>query len=286
MSKLIQKRNYWYLHYSFKLEGKTKTYEKYLGTSIPKNILIVKNQFDEEVFRKRFSKELQKIFNLFSKEIKLMNNVAIKKYYSQFAIKFTYNSQAIEGSTLNLKDTALLIEHGIAPNKKQIDIELSKTHYEVFIEILNNEKDITVNLMLYWHKKLFERTYPEMAGEFRKHTVRVMGSKSKFTEPKNIKKELKEFITWFRKNEDTIHPIRLAALAHLKFVSIHPFTDGNGRVSRLLMNYILYKNKFPLLDIDYLKRKQYYNSLEKDQVNGTEVNFVNYLTKKYLKDHN
>lgn len=285
MVKLIQKNGYWYLQYSYKENKKPVTLEKYLGKEVPKNILYIQEEFKEEVFRKRFENKINKILKNFKEEFKQYNQVAKNKYMSQFAIKFTYNSQAIEGSTLNLKDTALLIEQGITPSKKFEDIEQSKTHYEVFLEIMNKNDDLTYELILEWHKRLFNRTYPQMAGKIRNHPVRVLGSKSVFSHPSKVDYDLKEFFKWYDENKNKIHPLRLAALVHLKFVSIHPFTDGNGRVSRLLMNYILHLHKYPLLDIDYNKRNSYYNALEKDQVNETDYVFVDYIGKKFLKDY-
>jgi hypothetical protein len=157
------------LQYSYKKNKKTQTIEKYFGKELPKNILLIKEEFKENVFRERFVEEIDNISSNFNKEFRDTNEIAQKKYLSQFAIKFTYNSQAIEGSTLNLKDTALLIEEGITPAKKFEDIEQSKTHYDVFIEILKQQQDISYELILAWHKKLFERTYPQIAGKLRNH---------------------------------------------------------------------------------------------------------------------
>lgn len=285
MVKLIQKNNFWYLQYSYKENGETITLEKYLGKEVPKNILIIKEEFAEEVFRVRYGVVFDKIISNFNLDFKKYNEVAKKKYFSQFAIKFTYNSQAIEGSTLSLKDTLFLIEQGISPVKKFEDIQNSKTHYDVFIEIMKLNKDLSYDLVLEFHKKLFEKTYGEIAGKIRNHPVRVLGSKSIFSHQTKVEEDLKEFFNWYDKNKTRIHPIRLASLVHLKFVSIHPFSDGNGRISRLIMNYVLNLHKYPLIDIDYIKRKSYYNALEKDQVNGFENYFVDFIAKKFIKDY-
>lgn len=285
MIELVKKNNYWYLSYSYKENNKTNNFDKYLGKEVPKNILLLKEEFTQEVFRNRFENKVNSIKKNFNKEFQEMPKFAQEKYLSQFSIKFTYNSQAIEGSTLNLKDTALLIEKGISPEKKFTDIELSRTHYEVFLEILNEKKDLNLDLILEWHKKLFIKTYPEIAGKIRNHPVKVIGSKAIFSHKDKINENLINFFNWYDKNKKIIHPVRLAALAHLKFVSIHPFTDGNGRISRLLLNYILHLNNLPLLDIDYVKRKSYYNSLEKDQVSGKEEYFVNFIINKYIKEY-
>ena len=285
MAKLIEKNGYWYLQYSYKVNNSQKTIEKYLGREVPKNILKIREEFIEDVFRNRFGSSLDLIQKKFLEEYKNYSSSVKEKFLSQFAIKFTYNSQAIEGSTLNLKDTALLIEQGVTPRKKYEDVELAKTHYEIFMEILKENKEISYDLIIDWHKRLFSNTYPDIAGVIRNHPVRVIGSKSIFTHYMKINLELEEFFNWYNKHKNSIHPVRLAALCHLKFVSIHPFSDGNGRISRLLMNYILHRNNFPLIDIDYSKRRSYYNSLEKDQVNQREYHFVDYIAKKFIKDY-
>lgn len=82
-----------------------------------------------------------------------------------------------------------------------------------------------------------------------------------------------------------MHPFESATLVHLKFVTIHPFGDGNGRISRLLMNFVLNKKDFPMLDIPYSDREGYYDSLENCQINKIEKPFVDYLKKKYLKEY-
>lgn len=283
MVKIIQKNLYYYFQYSFKENSKSQTFEKYIGKEVPKNIFSLKEEFEEEVFRKRFEEKIEEKKIEIQSEIENMPQSYKEKYLSQFAIKFTYNSQAIEGSTLNLQDTIHLIERNINPNKDLDDIKLSKTHYEVFLEVLN-EKDLTLNVVLNWHKKLFEQIYPDISGKIRNHNVKVIGSSTIFCHFSKVEEELKEFFKWYEKNKSIIHPIRLAALAHLKFVTIHPFSDGNGRISRLLMNYILYVNNYPMLDIDYKKRKQYYDALERANVKLENYQFVDYIAKKYLKE--
>ena len=82
-----------------------------------------------------------------------------------------------------------------------------------------------------------------------------------------------------------MHPVELATLVHLKFITIHPFTDGNGRISRILMNFILHRNNYPLLDISYIGRNNYYNALEKSQTKNDDRTFVMHVIKRYLKDY-
>jgi Fic family protein len=96
---------------------------------------------------------------------------------------------------------------------------------------------------------------------------------------------LKEFFDWYQNIKKKTHPVELAALVHLKFVTIHPFTDGNGRISRLMMNFVLKRNEFPLMDISYNKRNSYYNSLERSQINKEDSIFVQWFFRRYLEEY-
>ncbi|MDP1729129.1 MAG: Fic family protein, partial [archaeon] len=123
------------------------------------------------------------------------------------------------------------------------------------------------------------------AGKIREHGVQI--SLSKFIPPTPVELQtlLKEFFDWYNQNKNKISPVELAALVHLKFVTIHPFSDGNGRISRLMMNFVLNKFGFPMLDIPYTKRSGYYNSLERSQVKNDEHIFVQWFFKKFIESN-
>lgn len=96
---------------------------------------------------------------------------------------------------------------------------------------------------------------------------------------------LRDFFKWYQKNKKNLHPVELAGLVHLKFVPIHPFGDGNGRISRLMMNFVLYKNGFPMLNISYKNRNSYYTALERSQIKKNEFIFLNWFLKRYIKEN-
>jgi len=93
-----------------------------------------------------------------------------------------------------------------------------------------------------------------------------------------------EFFKWYDRNKDKIHPVQLAGLVHLKLVTIHPFTDGNGRVSRLMMNFVLYKHGYPMFNITYEKRAGYYSALERSQTKKQEDIFLQWFFNRYLNE--
>ncbi|MFH1637220.1 MAG: Fic family protein [Candidatus Woesearchaeota archaeon] len=284
--KRIGKQEYYYLEHSMK-EGKhTTKKEKYLGKQIPKNMEEIKKQFLSEIYKERWYPQLEKIKKNYKKEQKLTPKTAKGKNIELFSIRFTYNSQRIEGSTLTLRETANLLEKGISPKERPVrDVKETETHQRVFYEMLAYKKELSLQIVLYWHKMLLGQTKKDLAGQIRKHQVMIAGSKFTPPFPPEVYPMLMEFFSWYIKNKDKLHPVELAALVHLKFVTIHPFADGNGRISRLIMNFVLNKHKWPMLDIHYENRNSYYNALEKSQIKSLDSTFVQWFFKRYIKEY-
>jgi Fic family protein len=279
-------KEYYYLVHSYR-EGKhVKKKQVYLGDSVPEDIEEKKKGFMQEFYKEKFLLGIDKIKENFNRQERAMPSSAIEKQKEIFAIKFTYNSQRIEGSTLTLKDTADLLERGITPSSKPIrDVKEAETHKLVFEDMIKYDKDLNLQIVLFWNKKLLEQTKLDLAGKIRDYPVEI--ARSKFTPPISAELDflLSEFFDWYNKNKLKLHPVELAALVHLKFVTIHPFGDGNGRTSRIMMNFVLKKNKFPMLDIPYAKRAGYYTALERSQVKKDDNIFVQWFFRRYLQEH-
>lgn len=280
------KKTYYYLSQSYRENKEVKKKRVYLGETMPKDLDKKKKEFEKEIYQKLFFDKILQIKSSFNKEYNAMPKSAKEKSKETFAIKFTYNTQKIEGSTLSLRETANLLEDGITPSAKPLrDVKEAEAHKKLFLEMMTYEKDVSLDLILGWHKKLFKDTKEDIAGKIRQHNVGI--AMSKFKPPKYpvMRVMLNEFFDWYQKNKKDTNPVELAALVHLKFVTIHPFGDGNGRISRLLMNFILKKNDFPLLDIPYTKRNSYYNALERSQVSKDESIFVQWFLKRYINEY-
>ncbi|MBU2616109.1 MAG: Fic family protein [Nanoarchaeota archaeon] len=280
------KKNYYYLVHSYR-EGKSvKKKQFYLGEAIPKNIEEKKKSFMREFYKGKFLGNLDKVKRKFNAEYKAMPISAKEKAKNNFAVKFTYNTQRIEGSTLSLKDTAKLLDEGITPNSRPLrDVKEAEAHKKVFFDMLDYGGDLNMQIILRWHLELMKDTANDIAGKTRTHDVAI--SQSKFKPPIHLEVDtlLREFFEWYNKEKKSIHPVELAALAHLKFVTIHPFSDENGRISRLMMNFVLKKFNFPLLDIQYTKRSSYYNALERAQVNKDDNIFIQWFFRRYLGEY-
>lgn len=280
----IGENTYYYLEHSFRLGGKVVKKELYLGKQIPKNINEVKEDFLFEVYNQKWYALFNKIKAGYERDLASAKPSEREKELEQFVIKFTYDTQRIEGSTLNLRETANLLQHGITPaNKPSGDVHEAESHSKLFYEMLDSKKDLSLQMVLEWHYRLFKDTKADIAGKTRTRQVWIAGSKFIPPPPSEVSAELADFFKWYNRNKNKINPIELAALVHLKFVTIHPFSDGNGRISRLLMNFALHKHGYPMLNIPYTNRKGYYNALERAQTKKMGSIFVSWFFRSYEK---
>ena len=268
--------DYYYLQHSYRREGRVITKERYLGKEIPNNIEEIKKKLLHDTQENFMLEKLEKIRSDFQKEWKEYPESAKQREMQELAIIFTYNTNAIEGSKITLEETRAILEDQIAPNKPLRDIKETEAHAKIFLEMLKKEEPISQSLLLKWHKEMFKETKADIAGKFRTWPVSV----GPYFPPhwSKIEKSMAQLIAFV--NKSPMNPVEVAIRAHYIFVKIHPFGDGNGRVGRLLMNYILWKNGYPMFVIENTKKKAYYESLEK-----SEEGFRNYLMGRYIATH-
>ena len=288
VKRTIHGKIYYYLEHSIRNSaGQITKKSKYLGSSIPKDLRKIETQFVYELNSERWFKIFDAIRVQYLNELKSLPRTAQEKALNEFSIRFTYDTQRIEGSTLTLRETAQLLDEGVSPGGKPLsDIREAEAHQRVFLEMLRLKKDLTLQLVLDWHHQLFKETKPDIAGQIRKHRIRISGSRFVPPSPVEIQPLLREFISWYNSSKNgKIHPAALAALVHLKFVTIHPFIDGNGRIGRLMMNFVLNRNRYPMLNIEYEGRRTYYGALERSQVKNDENPFSQWFFRKYLREN-
>jgi Fic family protein len=279
-------KKYYYLEHTIRTVKDFKNKRVYLGDTLPKNIDELKEKFLYELFEELYNKGLIAIKEFWAKEYKNYPQSSKDKYIESFMIKFTYNTNKIEGSKLTLKETADLLQEQITPKNKSLkDVKETEAHKKIFYEMLENKNKLNLATVLYWHKELFKEADPEIAGIIRKHPVAIARSKVELPLPAELETLLKEFFNWYNKYYGKINPVIMAALVHLKFVTIHPFSDGNGRISRLMMNHTLNSLGYPMLNIEYTNRNAYYTALERSQTRNKEETFTKYLTKRYIKEY-
>lgn len=284
--KTVGTKPYYYLEHTFRLDGKVLKKEKYIGTVLPKNINELKRKFLEEFYHERWHSKLDAIRQNYKKDSKLMPPSSVQEELKKFVIRFTYDTQKIEGSKLTLRETANLLERGVTPKDKPVaDVKEAEAHNTLFLKMFATDKELTLALVLDWHRQLLKDTKSDIAGRLREHQVAISGSKFMPPAPVEVYPMITEFFKWYSKNRKKVHPVELAALVHLKFVTIHPFGDGNGRMSRLMMNFVLKKFGFPMLNVPYEGRNSYYTALERSQTKNVDEIFVQWFIKKYLKEY-
>jgi len=269
-------KKYFYLQHSLRKDKKVITKEKYLGIEVPSDLEEINSLFRKEM-QQDINKKLETIKKNFQSEWKKIPESAKEKELEEISIAFTYNTNAIEGSTITLEETREIIHDKISPNKSLRDVRETEAHSKVFLQMLKKNEKIMKELLLQWHQNIFGETKPDIAGRFRDYLVRVgTHLASDWQDVENLMKEVIEFINKNKK----MNPVELAGRVHYQFEKIHPFGDGNGRIGRLLMNSILWYNGYPMLIIEYKKRKSYYKALQKD-----EEHFVSYFIRRYLTVH-
>jgi Fic family protein len=194
---------------------------------------------------------------------------AVKKLQEQFQIEMTYNSNSIEGNSLTLKETYLVISEGITIKNKPLKDHLeAKDHYEALeflADMVQHEKHHTISetLIRTLHQLVVRETEREWAGKYRNSNVFIMGASHKPPEAFLVPQQMRALVQWWKNNHKKLHPIETASILHHKFVHIHPFFDGNGRTGRLLMNVSLMQYGYPLSIVLKNDRKKYYQVLEK-----------------------
>lgn len=193
---------------------------------------------------------------------------AIEKLRDQLRIEMTYNSNAIEGNSLTLKETFLVINEGLTVKGKPLKDHLeAKDHYqalEYLYDLIKKRKNHTLSehLIKQLHMLIVQETDKEWAGRYRNSNVIIGGADHTPPDALEVPQLMQDLIKWFSSERKKLHVVELAALTHHKLVFVHPFFDGNGRTSRLLMNLILMQAGFPLSIVLKNDRKKYYRVLD------------------------
>jgi len=257
-----------YLVFTKRKGGKIVKKSKYIGGgSIPKEqIMRLKEEFEiyissnlpsENLSKEQFA-EIEKLKNVYNKKINSLSKEEFEKFENAFFTELTYDSNAIEGSSLSLEDTNLIINEGLVPKGKTLrEINEAKNHIEAINFINSYEGDLNEQFILKLHSIILKNISERFAGRYRETTVRIFKSDVGFPDASNVPQLVGNLVYWYKLNKNKMHPFELAITFSVKLVSIHPFIDGNGRVSRLIMNFLLKKKGYPWINI-YMKQRAEY----------------------------
>ena len=275
------KRFYFYLKHN----SGTRQKEAYLGSEVPKNIHQRKIDFILEFFREEWMPKLRTIQKRYSAEMRQTPKKILGENLDNFAVHFTYNTQRVEGSTMTFRETADLLLFGMSPlQRPKHEMHEAQMHRKVFLDAIKYKKKITLKTILRWHEEIFSGTDHANAGSLRRYPIGVRGSRAEFPLWEDIPEELGRFFNWYNKS-NSLNPAEAAAMAHYMLVSIHPFGDGNGRVSRLLMNCILHKNGYPMFIVRVSDRRSYHRALERSNLASNPIFFIQWFMKRYIRDN-
>lgn len=189
----------------------------------------------------------------------------LKSLRDYYRVGLTYTSNAIEGNSLTESETKVVIEDGLTIEGKPLrDVYEAVGHAKAYDYLLQlEEKEIlTEDDILALHKLFYQQVDGEQAGKYRKVKVYISGSHYQVAPVAKIETEMQQLVAWYNSNESQLHPVELAAELHKRFVFIHPFVDGNGRLARLLMNLSLLRNDYTLAIIPAVLRHEYIAMLE------------------------
>lgn len=234
-----------------------------------------------------------KIFNKIDTLLSTLNNYRpltqgeVERLREEFLIEYTYNSNAIEGNTLTLQETALIIKEGITiaqkPLKDHLEVIGHKEAYYYIEELVKQKTSLSEKVIKDVHSiVLIDK--PQDKGVYRRVPVRIMGSIHEPPQPYLVPIQMEQLIIEYEEMKKNLHPIERAALFHLKFEAIHPFIDGNGRTGRLLLNLELMKEGYPAINVKFADRRRYYDCFTLYHESNGNSNAMVQMVSEYVQE--
>ncbi|MDN5308918.1 MAG: hypothetical protein PWP14_312 [Methanolobus sp.] len=283
----------YYLSHSYRVGKKTRKIRHYLGLNLSDQEIEerraeaekeIKEQIQARTDLLKFSltrKEIEKL-NEYDREIEVVHLDA--DGWKVFTETFVFNTNAIEGSQVTPEEVhGLLRHHGEATNSDELEA-LNVAKAVEFVK--NTDEKLSPELIRKLHRLCFEGS-KKFAGNFRNVEVVIRNAYGEVVHrgiPKEeIISELEELAHWYNDNAEGLKPLVLAALVHNQFEFIHPFEDGNGRVGRLLLNYVLLRHGYPPINILFTDRGRYYHCLQRYSSEDKLEDTLEFLVEQYRK---
>jgi len=283
----------YYLVHSYRAKDKVEKIRRYLGSNLSREELGLKKEKAEKIILELLDELNTKVFffTLTKKQIEILNKYnnqievfhLSEKEWKTFTEDFVYDTNAIEGSTVSEEEVSIILSKNKLENAEEIE---TKGVAEAVEYIRRTKEDLSLNLLLKLHELCFKGSKP-FAGKFRNVNVVVKNSAGQILHAGVPKEELnnylEDFVQWHNENKANFKPLVLAAILHNQFEHIHPFQDGNGRVGRLLLNFILLKKNYPPVNIMLEDRAEYYKTLQEYSKNDNLKPTLKFLIKQYKK---
>lgn len=231
----------------------------------------------------------QNIDALFAKlkTLRPLSPESVKRLADDFMIDFIYNSNAIEGNTLTLEETALVLKEGITIDKKPLSHHLEavghKEAYYYVEEIVQEKQDLSEAIIKNIHSLVLMGASSDK-GKYRSVPVMITGSSHTPSQPFEIPFQMEQLMKEYHTNMKNMHVVERIATFHLTFESIHPFIDGNGRTGRLLMNLDLLSAGYPPISMKFQDTRRYYDSFKHYHEHNKDASKLVELVKEYVQE--
>ena len=280
----VKGKEYYYLERNVRIGKIIKTFSQYMGSKKPmkkdlgkiekklegkikifynEELLKPKTEFIDVKNAKSLERIKQETQNFLTKLTAKQKN----DWIEQEREKFITNTNAIEGSTLTLDEThrILKLNERLGDERERLEVLNMEKCLDYYDKMLEKNREVSEELILELHCILLNKIpdYDKYKGVWRPVDVYIKSSKFEFPRYNYVPSLMKKLVEWYDKNKGDLHAVEFAAKFHTKFTTIHPFADGNGRIARLLMNYILQRKDFPFTNIPVLKRNPYFDTQEK-----------------------
>jgi len=296
------KKTYFYVTKNFRINiGKWKKIRRYVGNAHPTKERMKKaiDEIEAEALKKGFAKQLSKYEYLTDEEAEKLQDlkevfkkwygkltvVEKEKYEDDFLVRFTYNSNAIEGNRLSLRETSMILTENIIPaGATPNDFNEAINSKDCYGFTKKYKKEFNQGFLLKIHELLTKNTKCGIVGRYRDHDVRISGSEWIPPSRERIREEMKKTFQWYYYAKKKLHPLELATILHNKLVRVHPFSDGNGRSARVVMNWLLMKNGFPMSYIELRDKVNYYKAIEEGD-KGNDGEIVHYIANLLMEQH-
>lgn len=300
----IKGKTYFFLEKSLRIpDGKTRKISKMLR-AIPTNLFKTIEEHKDYFIQKEKTvfidfalknyqwkypltendiKDIEEIKVEYKQIVEKLKKENIKDLFDRFTVNFTYESNAIEGNSLTLKDVAIVISENRAVEGKDMrEIYETKNSRQAVDLLLRKKIKISHEGIIRLHKIIMQSIEKESG--YKKLPNFILGSNLKTSSPEKVHQHMTELIELYKENRQKMHPVQLAAIFHGKFEKIHPFKDGNGRVGRFLLNAILVNEGYPPLIIRKTQRVKYLHALHAfDQ--KTDISLIRFVLEKYKETY-
>ncbi|MGL6160874.1 Fic family protein [Microbulbifer sp.] len=202
---------------------------------------------------------------------------AVRNLHDDLVLRWTYHSNAIEGNTLTLMETKVVLEGVTVGGKSMREHFEAINHRDAILyveDIIQKNEPLSEWQIRNIHQLILKNIDDENAGRYRNINVTIAGASHIPPDHTLVPEQMRDFVRWYQEQAASLHPVERAAWVHADFVGIHPFVDGNGRTSRLLMNLELMKAGFPPCVITVEQRLRYYQALDKLHTTGDRADFT------------